>query len=337
MRDVMSLFTRTLRKYRGAILVGVGLVAVAALSIWLLKPEPAWIQGQIEVTRVRIAAKVPGRVESILVHEGESVAAGQRVAVLAIPEIGAKARQADALVESAEAQADKARAGARKEQIQIARAQWKAAEDQAVLAETTRGRMQRLFDDGVIPAQKRDEATARAQAARAQTDAARQAYLIAQNATRPEDLRSARAQVAQAMGGRAEVQAALDELHLVSPVEGEVTTRVAEPGEVVAAGAPVLVIARLRDMWLTLNLREDLLSRVRMGSRLNGRIPALGNREVVFVIDYIAPLADFATWRSTRDLGGFDLRTFEVRARPTATVPGLRPGMSVLIAEQALR
>ncbi len=119
MRDVMSLFTRTLRKYRGAILVGVGLVAVAALSIWLLKPEPAWIQGQIEVTRVRIAAKVPGRVESILVHEGESVAAGQRVAVLAIPEIGAKARQADALVESAEAQADKARAGARNEFMQL--------------------------------------------------------------------------------------------------------------------------------------------------------------------------------------------------------------------------
>lgn len=310
---------------------------VAAVAVWALWPRPAWVQGQIEATQVRVAAKVPGRVEAVEVREGEAVQAGQVLARMATPEIDARARQADALVAAAEAQADKARSGAREEQVLISQAQWEAAEQQAGLAATTHARVQRLYEDGVVPAQKRDEAAAAARAARAQADAARQAYRMAQDATRPEDLRAANAQLAQALGGREEVQAALEEGRVLAPVAGEVATRAVEPGEVVAAGAPLMTLVRLDDLWLTLNLREDLLPGVRMGGELVGKVPALGGREVRFAVDYIAPQADFATWRSTRDLGGFDLRTFEVRARPVAPVEGLRPGMSVLLDERALR
>lgn len=312
-------------------------VLVAVVAAWVLWPRPAWVQGQIEATQVRVAAKLPGRIEAVEVREGEVVRVGQLLARMATPEIDARARQADALVAAAEAQADKARGGAREEQVLISRAQWEAAEQQARLAATTHARIERLHEDGVVPTQKRDEAAAMARAARAQADAAGQAYRMTRDATRPEDLRAADAQLAQARGGREEVQVALEEGRVLAPVDGEVATRAVEPGEIVAAGAPLLTLVRLDDAWLTLNLREDLLPGVRMGGELVGRVPALGGIEARFVVDYIAPQADFATWRSSRDLGGFDLRTFEVRARPAAPIEGLRPGMSVLLDERLLR
>ena len=239
-------------------------------------------------------------------------------------------------MDAARAMADKAEAGAREEQIRAARAQWQAANEQAEFAQVTADRIERLHADGVVPAQRRDEVTAKAAAARAQAAAARVAYEMARDATRPEERRAALAQLSQAEGGREEVQVALDEAEQRAPVGGQISTTVVEPGEVVGPGSPLVVISRSDDPWLTLNLREDLLAGVRMGSELRGQIPALGRQEATFRVDYMAPLADFATWRSARDLGGFDLRTFEVRARPVEPVEGLRPGMTVLIEERQL-
>ncbi|MGY6553745.1 MAG: HlyD family secretion protein [Wenzhouxiangella sp.] len=316
------------------------LLGLLVAAIWLIRhfsqPEPVWIQGQIETTQLRVAAKVGGRVESLLVERGQRVEAGDLLVVLDLPEARARARQVEAQLEAAQAMADKAETGARDEQIRAARAQWRAAEEQAELARVSAGRIERLHAAGVVPAQRRDEVATQAAAARAQADAAREAYEMARNATRPEDRRAALAQVSQAEGGRAEVQAALDEAEQRAPVSGEISVTVVEPGEVVGPGSPLVVISRTDDLWLTLNLREDLLAGIRMGGELSGEVPALGRQRVRFRVDYIAPLADFATWRSTRDLGGFDLRTFEVRARPVQAVEGLRPGMTVLIEAQAL-
>ena len=316
------------------------LIGMLIAVIWLVRhfsePEPVWVQGQIETTQVRVAAKVGGRVESLLVERGQRVEAGDLLIVLDLPEARARARQVEAQVDAARAMADKAEAGAREEQIRAARAQWQAANEQAEFAQVTADRIERLHADGVVPAQRRDEVTAKAAAARAQAEAAREAYEMARDATRPEERRAALAQLSQAEGGREEVQVALDEAEQRAPVGGQISTTVVEPGEVVGPGAPLVVISRTDDPWLTLNLREDLLAGVRMGSELRGQIPALGRQEATFRVDYMAPLADFATWRSTRDLGGFDLRTFEVRARPVEPVEGLRPGMTVLIEERQL-
>ena len=316
------------------------LIGMLIAVIWLVRhfsePEPVWVQGQIETTQVRVAAKVGGRVESLLVERGQRVEAGDLLIVLDLPEARARARQVEAQVDAARAMADKAEAGAREEQIRAARAQWQAANEQAEFAQVTADRIERLHADGVVPAQRRDEVTAKAAAARAQAEAAREAYEMARDATRPEERRAALAQLSQAEGGREEVQVALDEAEQRAPVGGQISTTVVEPGEVVGPGSPLVVISRSDDPWLTLNLREDLLAGVRMGSELRGQIPALGRQEATFRVDYMAPLADFATWRSARDLGGFDLRTFEVRARPVEPVEGLRPGMTVLIEERQL-
>lgn len=315
----------------------VALIAIIWLNRHFSQPGPVWIQGQIETIEVRVSTKVGGRVESVEVKRGQAVEKGQLLVVMDLPEARARARQIDAQVEAAQAMSDRAETGAREEQIQAARAQWRAAAEQAELAQVTAGRIDRLHADGVVPAQRRDEVAAQAAAAEAQAEAARQTYEMARDETRPEDRRAARAQLSQAQSGRDEVQVALDEARQFAPAAGEISVTVVEPGEVAGAGSPLVMISLVDDPWLTLNLREDLLSGVRMGGVLIGQLPALNHREVTFRVDYMAPLADFATWRSARDLGGFDLRTFEIRARPVEQVEGMRSGMTVLIDEQTLR
>lgn len=319
------------------LLAVIGIALFIVLLLWLTRSSPALLQGQIEADSVRVSAKIGGRVATIEVEEGDRVEAGDLLATLFMPEAEARAGQAEALVDAAGARADMARVGAREEQIRAAMAQWQAALSQAELALETRNRIESLHADGVVPTQRRDEVVAQAKAAQAQADAAREAYEIARSATRPQELRAARAQLQQANSGLNEVQSALAEARQFAPVSGEITTRVVEPGEVVGPGFPLLIITRTDRPWVTLNLREDLMPGIRPGRRFRGELPALGMRSVEFEVHYIAPMADFATWRSSRDLGGFDLRTFEVRARPVESVPDLRPGMSVLVDERSLK
>ncbi len=323
------------RASRGLLIVVI-VLALAGVLAWWLRPGEPLLQGQVEVTEVNVGAKVPGRIDKVLVREGAQVKSGQLLATLSTPEIKAKAVQADAVVAAAQALEDKAQAGAQSQDIDAARMQWQAAERGAELAQVTYARVQRLYNEGVLPQQKRDEAFAQARATRAQADAANAVYRKAYDGARPEDKAAARAQLAQAEGGREEVQAYLDEREVRSPINGEISTRVLEPGEVAAAGAPIVVVADLSDLWVSFNLREDKLAGARIGRELEMQVPALKREDVRMRIDYLAPLADFATWRSSRDLGGFDLRTFEIRARPLQPVPGLRPGMSVLLDASAL-
>lgn len=320
--------------------VVVSIIAVACflgLLLWLTRPGPAFLQGQIEADSVRVSAKIGGRVASVEVAEGDQVNAGDLLARLLMPEAEAREGQVAAQVDAAGAMADMARSGARDEQIRAARAQWQAAVSQAELALETRTRIESLHADGVVPTQRRDEVVAQAKAAQLQADAAREAYEISRSAVRPQELRAAEAQLQQARSGLTEVQSALAEAQQFAPVSGEITTRVVEPGEVVGPGFPLLIITRTDRPWVTLNLREDLMPGIRPGRRFSGELPALGMRSVEFEVHYIAPMADFATWRSSRDLGGFDLRTFEVRARPVEAVRDMRPGMSVLVNERSLK
>lgn len=328
--------TRRDRRAARLLLIAVGVLFVIGVLAWLLRPGEVLLQGQVEATEINVGAKVPGRIESVLVHEGATVERGQLLATLSTPDVRAKAAQANALVDAARALEEKAVIGAQPQDINAAEMQWQAAQRAADLARITYERVQRLNDEGVLPTQKRDEAYAQAQATQAQANAAHSIYLKAQAGTRPEDLRAAKAQLAQAEGGRAEAESFLEEREVRAPIAGEISTRVLEPGELAATGAPIIVIADMADMWASFNLREDRLAGVHIGREFDATIPALGNRQTRLRIDFIAPLADFATWRSARDLGGFDLKTFEVRARPVHPVENLRPGMSVVLPASAL-
>lgn len=297
----------------------------------LMEAPPEVLQGQVEVKRVNVSSKVPGRVEELLVYEGEEVEEGQAVAQLSSTEIEAKMAQVDATIAAAKAQESKAETGARDEEIRGARANWERAKAGASLAQSTYERVETLYADGVVPAQKRDEARAQHRASQMLADAARAQYDMARAGARSEDKEAASALVRQAEGGRAEVEAYLAETKVVSPIAGEVASQIVETGELVSAGLPIIIVADLKDAWVSFQVREDRLAGLQMGTTLTGHVPALGDKEVQMKISYIAAMGDFATWRSTRASGGYDLKTFEVRARPVQAIEGLRPGMSVVV------
>ncbi len=308
------------------------LLALVGGLTWLLKePDVVYIQGEVEAAQVDLAVKIAGRVAEVMVKEGQSVAKGDSLLALDSPEIQAKLKQASAARQAADAQRDKAYAGARSQEIQGARNLWLQAREASDLAEKTYRRVERLFADGVVPAQRRDEAEARWKASREAAAAAHSQYDMAMEGAREEDRRAASALADQAGGAVSEVESYLNETRLIAPIAGEVVHVLADPGEVINAGYPVVTLVDLTDVWVTFNIREDNLSGLTMGRVFKVSVPALGGRECEVKVSYISALGDFATWRATSAMGGFDLKTFEVRARPLQPVDGLRPGMSVIV------
>jgi len=289
------------------------------------------IQGETDAVHVSVAAKVSGRVDSMYVREGDMVRRGQVVATLDGPEIRARAVQAQAARDAARAQWDKARHGSREEDIRAARSNYQRAVEAATIAEMTFVRLDRLEGEGVVATQKRDEAQANFRTTRDGAEAARAQYEVALAGMRVEDRAAVTAELRRADGAVRELTSYVDENTLRSPLDGQVMVKVVEQGELVSPGLPLLTIVDLSDQWITVNLREDRLAGLRVGDKLSATIPAVDAERRQFTVYYISPLGSFATWRATRESGGFDVRTFEVRARPTQPIDGLRPGMTALI------
>jgi HlyD family secretion protein len=289
------------------------------------------VQGETDATHVDIASKVSGRVDSIYVREGDMVRRGQLLATLDGTEIRARAVQAQAARDAAKASRDRALNGYRSEEIRSARDNYERAAAAEAIAETTFVRYDRLMSEGVIPTQKRDEAEANYRTAREATAAAKAQYDLVRSGTRVEDRAAAIAELRKAEGAVAEATSYVDDNTLRSSVDGQMMVKVVQQGELVSPGLPVLTIVDLSDQWITVNVREDRLAGLRVGDTLSAVIPALGSGRLRFTVYYVSPLGSFATWRATRESGGFDVRTFEVRARPPRPIEGMRPGMSALI------
>ncbi len=328
-----SQFKRTL-----VALAVVAVIAAVATGAYLAsRPGPEVFQGQFEATEVGVSSKLAGRLATLAIKDGRHVERGTEIATLDSPEVEAKLDQARAARGAAAAQRDKAFHGAREEEVRAAKNLWLRGQHATELAEKTFRRVDRLNADGVLPAQRRDEAEAAWKTARDAEETARASYDMAVKGARAEDRDAAAAMVDRAAGAISEVEAFLAETRVTAPISGEVCRHNVEPGEVVAAGTPIATIVDLSDIWATFNVREDALARFPMGQRILARVPGVGGQEVELEVSYIAPQGDFATWRATNAQGGFDLKTFEVRARPVRPVEGLRPGMSALITFQASR
>ncbi len=315
-----------------AFLTLTGVIAlVAVVGFFMLRKGPEIIQGQAEVDEYRVSSKVPGRILEFRVKEGQTVQKGDTLALLEAPDIAAKMEQARAAEAAAQAQNEKAIKGARQEQIQAAYEMWQKAQAAVEIAEKSYKRVKNLFDQGVMPAQKLDEVTAQRNAAIATEKAAKAQYTMAKNGAEREDKLAAAALVDRARGAVAEVESYLKETFLIAQAGGEVSEIFPKVGELVGTGAPIMNIAILKDMWVTFNVREDLLKNLTMGAEFDAIVPALDNKTIRLKVDYMKDLGTYAAWKATKTTGQFDLKTFEVRARPLEKVEGLRPGMSVII------
>ena len=306
------------------------IMGISQLQQFATQPREQFLQGQMEARRVLVAGKVPGRIERLFVHEGDVVNKDSLVAVISSPEIEAKKMQAQGALGAAKAQASKARNGARSEDITALKAMADRAQEAATLAKNTYNRVQKLYNEGVLPLHKRDEAETQMKASQSAADAARAQYNQAVAGARSEDKAAANALVMQAKGANAEVDAYLEETKIRTPITGEVSLKLAEEGEVVGSGMPIIAVTDLNDSWAVFHLREDYLKNVSKGKKFYLQVPAL-DKTIEMVVSYIASVGDYATWRSSKESSGFDLKTFEVRMRPTHKVENLRPGMSVLL------
>lgn len=311
------------------VLLIIGIYTIA--GYFIISPAPLIVQGEVEASQIRVSAKIAGRVEALHVKEGSIVEKDQLLVTLESPEIDAKLKQAKALEKAATAQKTKADKGARNEEILSARNMWLKAKAAEELARKTHQRVENLYSDGVLPAQKMDEAQAQYVAAQRTTETAKALYNMATQGARQEDKTAAEAMMNQAEGAVAEVEAYLNETRLKAPLKSEVASIVPTVGELITSGFPLIILVDMADVWVTFNLREDLLSDIRMGSVITAKFPALGNREIQLKINYITALGDYATWHATKASGDFDLKTFEIRGIPMEKVDGLRPGMSALV------
>ena len=311
-----------------AVLVAVGLVALA--GFFLLTPPDEVIMGQAEATTVRISGKVPGRIASFRFNEGDQVKAGDTLVFLSTPEVQAKLMQVEAVKAAAEAQHAKAMKGARDQEVTAAYELWQKAQAGLTIAKKSYDRVRNLYEKGVMSAQKKDEAEANYNAMVATEKAARSQYEMAKEGARKEDKAAAAALVNQASGALAEVESYVKESALVAPIDGEISERFPEVGELVGTGAPIMNIADLTDMWVSFSIREDLLSQVKVGNEVKAFVPALDNQEITLKVYYMKDMGTYAAWKATKTTGQYDAKTFEVRARPVQPVEGLRPGMSVI-------
>ena len=305
-------------------------IIVALIGFLALDRDVDVIQGQVEVTEYRVSSKVPGRILELRVSEGDYVKAGDTLAILDAPEVRAKMEQARSAESAAAAIELKAQNGARKEQIQGAYSVLQQAKAGYEIAEKSYQRIQRLYDEGVMSAQKRDEVYANYKAMEAQMKAAQSQYDMAVNGARMEDKLAASAQVGRAKGAVQEVNSYIHETVQIAQKEGEVANIYPKVGELVGTGSPIMSIAVMDDMWGTFNVREDQLNGMQVGSEFTAFVPAF-NKDVKMKVYHMKDQGSYAVWKATKANGQYDLKTFEVKARPVEKLDGLRPGMSLII------
>ena len=286
-------------------------LSVVLISWYLNKRTPMLIQGTVECTTYKASSKVPGRIDEMKVEEGQRVEKGELLYMISTPELDAKLEQAEAVKSAAAALDAAAVAGARIQQIEAALNMWEKAQAGLELARKTYDRVQNLYNEGVVPAQKFDEAEANYKAMEATALAAKAQYDMAVDGARKEDKEAAAARVRQAEGAVSEVQSYLVDASVYSPVTGEVSTIIAEEGELVGSGYPVVAILDMSDMWVTFNIKETLLPGIGVGTRMSGYVPAL-DYDVEFEVTYDVPNAVCATWSGTSRQGGFGTSSFAV-------------------------
>ena len=321
-------------QHNNILLAALGFTAVVAvvalIGFFTLGEKDRSIQGQVEVTEYRVSIKVPGRIVELRVKEGDYVKVGDTLAIIDAPEVRAKMTQAKGAEDAAAAMNAMAVNGARQEQVRGAFEVLQQAKAGLEIAEKSYGRVQRLFDEGVMSEQKRDEAFATFKAMEAQVKAAQSQYDLARNGARREEKMATAAQVERAKGAVDEVDSYIKETVQVAQVEGEVSEVYPRVGELVGTGAPIMSISVMNDVWGSFNVREDLLEGLAVGKTFVAFVPAF-NKDITLKVFYMKDQGSYAVWKATKDKGDFDLKTFEVKARPVTPLEGLRPGMSLVI------
>lgn len=312
-----------------AVLVVLILLGLIIFGLWKsYQPKTISIQGRVEADTIHVSSKVPSRIEQLFVHEGEQVKQGQALIKLSSPEVEAKKQQALASLQSALALQSTAERGSQQENIDTLYANWQSVKAQAALAETTYQRGQTLYQQGVISRQRRDQMHAAKISANELAEASYQQYARAKRGSTTQQKSSADAQVEIARAAVSEANAMEAETLLHAPQDSTVSEIYGETSELVVMGVPIISLLT-DDYWVSLNVREDQYANVYKKKSLEGYIPAL-DQKATFLIKAIDAEGDFATIKTTRQTGGYDIRSFKLHLEPEQKISDLKVGMSVI-------
>jgi len=311
--------------------VVIALIAITVLMVNASTTEENIMTGIVETTEVDVASKIPGRVDTVLVAEGDIVKKGQILARLESKELDAKLEQARGMMNAAKSKMDMAHNGARPEEKEAVEKLYFQSKHQFELAEKTWTRIQSLYNDNVISTQEKDQVEFQYKAAKEQMDAAKAKFEMVLKGARYEEINGAEALYYQAQSGFNEALAYHQELELIAPITGEISKRITDAGEIIASGYPLFTLCDPNDSWIVLQVKEDQMAGIKKGNKFTGIVPALGNKKINLIVSYISSMGDFASWKPTHQKGEFDIKTFEIRLRPEEPVDGLRAGMTVNI------
>ena len=319
-----------------SLVIGVGVIVgivvmVGLLGVFALRPEPELLMGEVYVSEYRVSNKVPGRIDTIFVTEGQQVCKGDTLAYISSPTVDAKLAQAKAARSAAKAQSSKADKGARQQQISAAYEMWQKALVGVDISKKSYDRVKHLYDKKVVSAQKFDEVEAQYKAAVATANAAKTQYDLAVDGAQDEDKLAAKALVDQANGAVSEVKSYIVDQFLLAPCDGEVSEIYPKRSELVGTGSPVMSILDMSDVWFSFSVREDLLKNLTVGTEVDINIPALGEQTFKAKVTYLKAMASYATWRATKVNGEYDVKSFDVKLVPTEDIPNLRAGMTAII------
>lgn len=312
------------------------IAVVALLGYFFLSEEEEVIQGQVEVSEYRVSSKLPGRVLRLNVKEGDFVKAGDVVAILEVPEVDAQQQSASAVEAAANAMSMMADKGAREEQKRGAFEVWQQAKAGLDVAKKSYERVNRLYEQGVMTAQKRDEALAQYKAFEAQEKAAKSQYDMAENGARAEEREAARQQAKAARGNVNLITSLKKETVQRALFDGEVSEIYPKQGELLGTGSPIMTVTMNDDVWGTFNVREDQLNSLKVGDEITAYVPAF-DQDIKMRIFFVKDQGSYAVWKASKANMGYDLKTFEVKARPVTTLEGLRPGMSLILKGKSKR
>lgn len=310
------------------------LIIVFSIIYFLVRsntPEEEIYVGMLETTEVNVSSEIPGRVNTILIEKGSVVKKGQVLATLEADILDAKKGQAEGMVKAAQSLIEKAKTGARKEEVSALQNQYLMAKSQFDFAEKSYKRYQALYADSIISKQEMDEVQFKYDAAKEQMNAAKSMWEMGKKGARKEDIKAAQGSYESAQGAYNEVEAYYDELDIIAPKSGIISNQIAEEGEVMASGYPIVTIQIPENIYAIFNIREDNLSDFKMGTTLKAKVPGLNNEMVNFKVTYISPMADFATWVPIKAKGEYELKSFEIHLKPQERITDLRPGMSIQI------
>lgn len=306
-------------------------VIVALVGLFAIRPQPELITGEADASEYRVSNMVPGHVDTIYVHEGDRVHAGDTLAHIGSRQVDAKMMQATAARSAATAQSQKAKHGARDQQVEMARQVWQKAQAAEEVYRKSYERVKGLKEKGVVAQQKLDEVEAQYKVAQADCAAAEQQYLMAKEGAQKEDIAAAAALVDRAGGAVAEVQSYLDDSYLIAPCDGVVLELFAKVGDLIGTGSPVVSILDMSDSWFFFSVREDMLKGIENGDSVKVRIPALGEQRYSCKVNKVQAMASYATWRATKTNGQYDVKSFDVKVVPTEPIEGLRAGMTAIL------